>query len=493
MEKDNIYKQEGLDRIAAGISKAADFIRPTYGAAGGNIIIQEDLYPFHSVRNDGKAIMDAIHFADPIEEISANILREAGDNADKESGDGRKTTMILTDAIFREAKKYPDVFPTDLKRSLDECIPVINQGIDAATREIELDQVGSIATISSESSTIGKLVGEIYKEIGKNGIIEVDHSNITESFYVIKEGVRFRNCRFLAEYMVNEEDRAVYSKPKILVTRQKIVAISDIDPIFQKLEAAEIKSLVILCEDIDVSVLNALAFTHKAGIFKTLIIKAPTLWKDWVFEDMAEITGATILEPSSGLTWKTLEISHLGTCDKFITDREETRVLGIKDITAHVEKLTKMSESNDQLKVRTAWLQTKVAILKVGAGSESELSHISKKANDACAAAHLALKGGVIPGGGRALYDIAGTLPDTVGGKILTAALMDPHRQILTNLNLKGEPTDFPETVIDPALVVKNAVKNSISIAGTHLTAKGVIIIPKKPETKSTNHNPLLR
>jgi len=145
--QDNIYKQEGKDKVINGIRKATDFIRETYGAAGGNIILEEELYPFHSVRNDGKAIVDKVRFADPLENIGANIIREAGDKADKESGEGRKTTMILLDAIFEESKDSED-YPMDLKRSLDECIPLIFDSIDKQKKSITVNEVGSIASVA---------------------------------------------------------------------------------------------------------------------------------------------------------------------------------------------------------------------------------------------------------------------------------------------------------------------------------------------------------
>jgi chaperonin GroEL len=476
---DNIYKQEGKDRVIAGIRKVVDFIKPSYGPGGGNIILEEDFYPFHSVRNDGKAIVDKIKLADPIENIGLSIIKEAGDRADKESGDGRKTTMLLVDAIFEEAKNHKDIFPMDLKRSLDECIPIIFESIDSQKKAITVDEVGKIATLSSENEMIGQLVQEIYQQVGKDGIIELDNSNTFDTFYEVKEGVRFRKARYISPDMAtdDEKNRAIYKKPPILVTKQKIGTISDLN-IFEKLEAEGIKECVIFCDDIDPGVATALVHTSKKAIFKSLVIKAPTLWKDWVFEDFAKLTGATIVSPESGVTLSNVEISHLGSCETLIVDRNETRVIGGQDITDHIKKLELASVDDEQLKLRLSWLQTKVAILKVGGNSESELSHILKKAKDATSASYLALKDGVVRGGGMALNEATTKLPDTVGGKILKVALLAPLKQIKENMNLADDY--FPdEEVLDPALVIKNAVRNAISIAGTNLTAKGVIITPR--------------
>jgi chaperonin GroEL len=239
-----------------------------------------------------------------------------------------------------------------------------------------------------------------------------------------------------------------------------------------------------------------LAYTHIKGIFKTLIIKAPTLWKDWLYEDFAQITGATIVQTTSGVSFKNLSVEHLGTCDKLITTKEETTVIGIKDISEHIETLK--GQGTDDSKIRLAWLQTKAAILKLGANSESELSYFRLKAEDARNASYLALQDGVVAGGGIALFNAAQSLPDTLGGKILRIALASPLEQIIKNTGLNrfdlqegkdynlGDIQGFDARtkqlvnmweaqILDPAKVVKNAIKNALSVASTVLTSSVII------------------
>lgn len=463
---DNINTTE---RLLSGITKATNVIRSTYGSAGGNVILEEELYPQHSVRNDGKAIMDRIKLSDPVENIGVNILKEAGDKAEGESGDGRKTTMLLTEAILKEAQNI-EAQPMDIKRSLDECLPIITAAIDAQKKEITVNDVKNVATIASENEQIGTLLQEIYEQIGKEGIVEIDSSGLPETFYEITEGVRIR-AGWFGEYSQTEEGKATYKNPKILISKDKIVSVDQLEEALKILTQNSINELVIYCEDIDISVASRLAITHMRGGFKTLIIKAPVLWKDWIYEDLAKMTGATPVDSKEGKTFKTLSLQDLGTCDKIIATKDETRIIGIKDISEHIESI-----KDNQLRV--SWLQTKVAVLKVGAISESELSYIIKKAKDACSASYFALKDGVVEGGGVAFLNCIAELPDTIGGKILTHALVTPHDQILANFGV--DTMNIPDNVVDASWVVKNAIKNAISIAGTILTAKSVIILPKE-------------
>lgn len=477
MAQDNIFNtKEDLQKVITGISKATSMIRGAYGPAGSNVIVEDSLYPYYRITNDGKLIVDQIHLEDPLEQLGAKIIKEVGDKAERDSGDGRKTTMILTEAILKAAQDV-DETPMNIKRSLDACVPVIIKALDE--QSVPITDVKAVATIASESEMIGTLLQEIYKEIGKDGIVEVDNSNLAETFYEITEGVRLRGARYISEYSNTEQGKAVYLKPKILITKDKITAISQLEPIITHLVKNGVNELVIFCDDIDMSVAGMLAATHVKGIFKTLLIKAPTLWKDWVFEDFAKITGATVIDTKEGKTFKNFATTYLGTCEKIITTREETRVLGIKDITEHINALK--ATGTDESKIRVSWLQTKVAVLKVGASSESELSYISKKAKDACNASYLALKEGVVPGAGLSMCRACNSLPtNTWGENIMNIALMQPMFQVYKNMGLEL-PDDisvqqFNDSIVDPLIVVKNAIINAISIAGTILTTKGVVL-----------------
>lgn len=504
---DNI--ETNKDKFFLGIDKTCSMIEGCYGAAGGNVIVECDLAPYFKITNDGKVIMDAVKLSDPSERVGSSVMKEAGDIAEKLSREGRKTTAILTKAILSHAKNLKE-HPMAIKRSLEECLPLVLESLDKQTKDVSVDDIGAVATISTENEKIGALLQEIYKDIGKDGIIEVDSSRTFDTYWTRKEGIKLRGCGYFAPYMPNDGNKAVYSKPKILIVRQKLSTVQDLNPLLEKLQQEGISELVIFCEDIELELAGFLALTHQKAIFKTLIIKSPKLWKDWLFEDFAAITGANIVSPATGITLKTVEIKDLGTCDKIITTLDDTTVLGIKDITEHTKVIEEEAKDNDQLYLRLSWLNTKAAVLKLGAQSETELYYLTKKTNDGVNASKLALDGGVVAGGGVALLNATKLLPDTIGGNILKIALEVPLRTIARNggydeitlnwLDFGGDMgydaknnrivDMFESRIIDPAIVVKNAIKNAISIASTNLTANGIIYLPKSEDYKISVNSP---
>lgn len=490
--QDNIHDgNEGRKKLIKGIDKVVDAIKVSYGSAGSNVIIESDLYPFTKTVNDGKAIAESIKLANPVENMGANIAKETADKSDRISGDGRKTSLILLQAILKEGVKSKES-PMELKRSLDECLEIIHKSIDDQTKEISPLDVGSIATIASESESLGATFQEIYTQIGKDGIVELDNSNLPETFYELTEGVKLHGAGFTYPYMANDEKcrTAVFNSPKVLITKQKITSVVELDAIFKALSKQGINELVIFCDDIDVKISQMIAQVHMQGIFKTLVIKAPTLWKDWLFEDFAKITGATIINPAEGTSLKSFSMSWLGTCGKITSTKEETVVLGIKDISDHLSVLEE--ENTDEAKIRASRLQTKTAVLKLGANSETELSYIRGKALDARNSSYLAMQHGVVAGGGKALFNTVKSLPNTMGGNILKVALEAPLRQIVENSEAKitynfvdenrgfdsksGKVVDmYKAGILDSSIVVKNAVQNALSVASTILTSRVII------------------
>ncbi len=474
--KDNFYNEtESRAKIVAGVEKGVAAITPSYGPSGNNVVIECDLRPFHKITNDGKEILDSIKLADPVENIGLQILKEITAKSDKESGDGRKTSVILAGAILQEGLKA-ECSAMELKRSLDACLPLIIDSLEGQTKPITPNEVGMIATISSENKELGAIFQEIYQAVGKDGIVEIDNSNLPITSYELTEGVKLRGCGYMYPYMVNDERArtASFKNPYVLICKQKIATIAQLDPIIKAIVKQGRNELVIFCDEIDMSVSQALAFIHIQGVekdgghlqFKTIVIKAPTLWKDWLFEDFAKITGSRIIDPSQGTTLKTIQLSFLGMCDSVSVGKEETIVLGTKDVSDHIAALT--ADGSDDSKLRLAWLQTKTAILKLGANSETELSYLRGKATDARNASYLALNGGVVPGGGIALLNASNLLDDSVGGKILSAALKAPHKIITERVSVSAD-------IIDPATVVKNSITNALSVVSTVLTTKMVI------------------
>ena len=480
--KDNIYEGKDLTKkLVTGINKVVDTVKVSYGPAGSNCLLEAFEPPFHRITNDGKLIADSIKLADPVENIGANIVKETANKSDKESGDGRKTSMILLQAILAEGMKCKES-PMEIKRSLDECLPIVLGEIDKQTIFISEKEIGKIAEVASENKILGDIFQDIYSKIGKDGIIELDNSGLPDTFYNITEGVRLLNCKFMYPYMANEDKgrKAIFNFPNVLITKQKISNVKELDDIVKAVHQKGLSELVIFCDEIDIAISQALAFLHQGltptgqqtTAFKTLVIKAPVLWKDWLFEDFAKITGAIVVDPAQGRTLKNFQYSWLGYCDKIITSKDETIVLGTRDISEHIKALEELN--TDDARLRISRLKTKTAILRLGANSESELSYLKGKATDARNASYLALQGGVVRGGGIALSKIANKLPKTIGGKILSEALQYPNNQIIEN---GSGPISVD--VLDPAIVVKNAFINALSVASTILTTKVGITLKK--------------
>lgn len=505
--KTNI-KENALHGISNGIDIAARIVGKTMGAKGRNIILEEEFEPYKSVTNDGATIVDRMEFSDPLEKMGLSFLKEVVARSNANSGDGSTTTCVLLDAILKEGIKT-GVSTLEIKESLDSLLPVIMQHIDDQTKQITEEEVEQVATIAGESAEIGKLLSGIYKRIGKDGIINLEHSGTYDTNYVFIEGVRFSNTGYLSPYMVYEEDKrkneeketkAVYHNPTILVTKRKITHINDINPLLEAMQKQGKKDLVIFTDDMDSGVASLLVKAHQDRIINVLIIKAPVIWKDLVFDDFAKITGATIVEDSTGINFKNLEMKHLGTCGKITVDKEETTVIGTADISDHINELKEIGDESSLR--RLSWLQTKTAILKLGANSETELSYKRLKVEDAIHSSQSALQNGIVAGGGVCLLNVSALMPHTIGGNILRVAFEAPARQIRANAGAPvcnylysgkdvggfnaatGEEIGnmFEAGIVDSAKVVKQAVRNALGIASTVLTCSDMLAIPPKSQ-----------
>lgn len=499
--KNNIFTDKyATQGIINGINKIADAVALTMGAKGSNAILETNLYPGYMITNDGYSILEKAQFEDPLEELGRKILFDSVSRANKQSGDGSTTTTVLTQSILNAGLQY-DVSSTEIKDSLIELLPTIDKLIDEQKKDITENDVSSVATISAESKEIGDLLQEIYQKISKDGIIELDNSKTFETTYEIKEGVRF-NCGSHSPYLYNKDNHAEYTKPYILITKQKIATLDDIIPIFEKLSELGKKEIVIFYDDISDAVAGTLIANHLKGIFNVLLIKAPVIWKDFIFEDFAKITGATIISEKTGTSLKEMEIKDLGTCNKLIATKAETTILGIKDVSDHIKALQESGTDDDARRI--GWLTTKAAVIRLGASSDTELSYKRLKVEDAIHASRLALQDGIVVGGGVALLNVSKSLPDTLGGKILKEALKRPMQQICANANIflentvlsdskgvnakTGEVVDmFEAQIVDPAKVVKNAVRNAISVASTALTIKIAIPLDRTEEQIAMN------
>lgn len=474
-----MYKQgniieDGFKGIAQGVKIATDTVRQTMGPKGINVALEMDEFPFFGCTNDGATIIEKIELDESDQKIGLNAIKEAVMRSNANSGDGSTTTCVLLDAILQEALNSGIYDGIKLKNELDTYLPIILKKIDEKKREITIQNVRSVAIVAGESESLGDLLQEIYEKIGKGGIISLEGSGTYDTSYKFIDGVRFARTGFLSSHFITEgeNNKAIYEKPVILITKRKIERDSDIETILEYIIKNN-RPLIVFTDDMDSAVASRMVATYRAKVAKICIIKAPVMWKNSIFEDFAKCTGATVLEDATGVNYKNLALEHLGTCDKIVVDKDETVLIGIKDISEHISYLR--TQTDDESKLRLSWLTTKTALLKLGALSETDLFYKRLKCEDAIYSCRLALEDGVVDGGGICLNEIA----EEIDHPILKEALQAPYKQILstgiTNIDITK--------VIDSSGIVKGAVKNAIGIASTLLTIGTVITKPlKSPE-----------
>lgn len=508
MRKDNLHTvEETRTKLASGIAKIANAVGATMGTGGSNVIIEAIESPGHLMTNDGYTIVKSIELSNPIEEMARKILLEAINRANKASGDGSSTACVLTAAIIEEGMKHVDkVHPMEIKRSLEACLPLIKDSIAKQTRPVEVGSpaLEQVATISAEDSDIGGRIAEIYADIGPKGIIHWDISKTMKDVYTIGSGITVEGATYISPYMCDATETGQNTNsirlknPKILITKQKIASAADFNTLAQTLFSQEVRDLVVFADDVDPLVIGDLIKTRAVRGFRIIVVKMPVLWKDWWFEDLSKATGAKIVDTAVGFPMKSVQVTDLGTCEDILITKEDTYLDGVLDMTNLASLYEDMG--TDDSKLRASRLNTKTARYFVGAPSDSALSYRRLKVEDAISAAYHALNGGIVAGGGSALAHISEHMEGepTIGGVILCAALKEPARKIAENaghpemtigadywhgrgFNSKsGEMVDmFEAGIVDPAVIVLNAVENAVSVAAAVLTAKAIVTLPR--------------
>lgn len=508
LSKDTLYVgEEARQKLIAGIRKCALAVGGTMGTGGSNSIIEAIENPGHMVTNDGWTILNSIRLADPIEDMGRRILMEAVSRANKQSGDGSSTTTVLTAAIIEEGLKLGSTNFMEVKRSLEECIPLIEQSINAQKREISVNEVGAVAAISAEDEQVGQKIQEIYQTIGKTGIIHWDISKTPEDYYTIGNGLTVDGATYFSPYMCdadasgNNTNQIRIRDAQVLICKQKITSAKDFEKLAVHLNNKQTKDLVVFCDEIEPLIIGDLVRTRAIQGFRIVLIKMPVLWKGEWFEDLALASGATIIDPTAGLPLDKATHEHLGTFGNLTVTRSETYLDGIKDLSAHITAFEE--DGTDESKVRAARLNLKTARYFVGGHSDSAISYRRLKVEDAISAAYHALNGGVVAGGGLALYATSRNFPSTQAGSILEKALKAPLLQILKNSGSEdvselsktvGYDTRtrkfvdmFEAKITDPAVIVLNACKNAISVAASILTAQTIVMLPREEVSHAKN------
>ncbi len=529
MAKKVFYDAEAREKVLGGAKALYDAVKVTFGPKGRNVVIEKS-YGAPTITHDGVTVAEAVDLGNDDEEtlgyqMGAKLIKTAAQKLNKVAGDGTTTVTVLTYNILAEANKLIAAGhnPMDLRKGIEAAGAEIVKGINATAEQIEGDdsKVAEVATISAGDAEIGKLIANVISKIGKDGVVTVEQGQGLEMQSEITEGYTY-DKGYASPFFITDTNRqeAIFDKPEILLTDKKISAVNDIVPFLEKMAQAGHKDLVIIAEDVEGEALSVLVLNKLKGVFNTLVLKAPAFGEQRkaIMEDIATLTGATVVSSEKGMSLEDCGLEILGQARKIIATKDQTTIINgagdarevkarIADIKAQAEAAMSDYEA-EQFNKRAAALAGKVAVIKVGGATETEIDEKKYRVDDAVAATKAALDEGIVPGGGVTLVNLAkGIKDDNAGATILKNALKAPFIQIMENAGLnsqallaqveaakdgQGVNVMAPEKglvdlkkagVVDPARVTREAVQNAVSIAATTITMGALIVeLPNKDE-----------
>ena len=520
MAKKIFYETEAREKVLSGAKQLYDAVKVTFGPKGKNVIIEKE-YGSPVITHDGVTVAEAVELPSKDEAlgeaVGAKLIKTAAQKLNKVAGDGTTTVTVLTYNILSEANKLiaAGVNPMELRRGIEKAGQDIVKEIDKVSEKIEGDsaKVANVATISAGDAEIGKLIADVISKIGKDGVVTVEAGQGLEMESEIVEGFSY-DKGYSSPFFVTDVNRqeAVFEKPLVLVTTNKISAASDILPLLEKCAQAGKKDLVIIAEEVEGEALSLLVLNKLKGVFNSLVLKAPAFGerRKEIMEDIAILTDATVVSADKGLKLEEVGLEVLGSAAKVIAIKDETTIIkgagDSKEVSKRIALINTFAENaksdyeREEFEKRAAALSGKVAVIKVGGATETEIDEKKFRVDDAVAATKAALAEGIVTGGGVTLVNMAAKLDKTDdGARIVSEALKAPFVHIMDNAGLNAQAllaevesakTGFgvnvmkPEKglvdlkkdgVIDPAKVTKEAVKNATSIAATAITMGALI------------------
>ena len=529
-----------------GIDKLAEAVKITLGPKGRNVVLGKS-YGAPQITNDGVTIAKEIEFEDKFENMGAELIKEVASRTNDIVGDGTTTSVVLAQAIINEGIKYTPagVNVIGLKQELETAVETIVSELQKISKPIkDKEETIQVAIISAESEELGKIIAEAVETVGKDGAVTVEESQGTGIEKEVVKGMQF-DRGYISPYMVTNTERmeSVIEDPYILLTDKKISSIHDILPLLEKIAKTGKKELVIIADDMDGDALATLVVNRLRGAFTALAVKTPGFGdrRKEMLEDLAVVTGAKVISEEVGLKLENTELAMLGHARRVVADKDNTTVVGgkgkkeeiekrVKQIRMQMEKTTS-DYDKEKLQERLAKLSGGVAVIRVGAATETEMKYIKLKIEDAVAATKAALAEGIVPGGGVALFKVATLLSDRwekttdsdgkktsvekqAARSILLRALEEPLAQISANAGKRaGEITSkikekifsdaksnagydavqdkvvsdmVKEGIIDPLKVVRATIQNAVSSAAMFLTTEAAIVdLPEKKEKNS--------
>lgn len=531
MAKKIYSDSEARRQVLAGARALYDAVRVTMGPKGRNVIIGKS-YGGPTVTHDGVTVAKAVELpVNPKDEstygmnIGAEIVKQAASKTNDTVGDGTTTSTILAYHILEEANRLIEAGynPMDLRKGLEAAAAEAIEAVNRASEPIsgKRNKVAQVATVSAGSAEIGELIADVIESVGEEGSVTVEQSQTLGLEKEVVEGFKI-DRGYVSPYMVTDAARmeAAYEKPLILVTDKKISSIQEILPLLEKIAQGGKKELVIIAEDVDGEALATLVLNRLKGVFNALAIKAPSFGdrRKAILEDIAILTGATVISEERGITFENADLTMLGSARKIIADKDNTTIIeGHGDETEVKQRMAQLKQQvehatsefeKEKLEERLAAMAGKVAVIKVGGATETEIEEKKFRVEDAVAATKAAVAEGVVPGGGVTLVNIAVNLtrehqasvdPEIIGWKILANSLVQPFKQLMANAGLNADEKlakvreadagrgynvhdaelliDLKKAgIVDPAKVTKEAIQNAVSVAGTAMTMGSLIV-----------------
>lgn len=533
MAKKVFYDDDARRRLLGGAQVLYDAVKTTLGPKGRNVVISKT-YGNPTVTHDGVTVAKGVELEDIDDEtlgykVGAELIKEAANKMNDVAGDGTTTVTILTYHILNEANKLIAAGhnPMLLRKGLEAAAHEVLAKLGSLSEDIKgkKSRVAEVATISAGDSEIGELIADVIDKVGKDGVVTVEEGQGLNLESEVVEGFTM-DRGFVSPYMVSDAARmeAVVDKPAILITDKKITSIQEFLPMLEKLAQAGKKDLVLIAEDVDGEALGTLVLNKLKGVFNCVAVKAPAFGdrrKD-VLEDIAILTGATVISEDRGYTFENAELEMVGSARKIIVTKDETTIIegagSVSAVKARIGQInTQIAAASseydrEELEKRRAALSGKVAVIKVGGATETEIEEKKFRVDDAVAAVKAALDEGVVPGGGVTFINLGSVINTssgddhsfTAGKLLLVQALDEPFRILLSNAGLNadewlpkvksaknGQGVDVNKSaklgdlkssgIVDPARVVKEAVQNAVSIAGTAMTMGALVAeLPEK-------------
>ncbi len=520
MAKKIIFDHEARTKLLAGVDKLANTVKVTLGPKGKNVILGKS-YGSPTVINDGVTIAKEIELEDPFENMGAQLVKEVASKTQDVAGDGTTTATVLAQALVREGLKNiaSGANPIDVKKGIEKATKAVVAAIKAKSIEVKTkDKVLQVATISANNDEeVGALIANAMEKVGHNGVITVEEAKSMDTTLELVEGMQF-DRGYLSPYMVTDAEKmeAILDEPFVLLFNKKITKVKDLVPVLEAV-AQEGRPLFIVCEDIEGEALAAIVLNILRGAIKVVAVKAPGFGDDQkaMLEDLAVLTGGQVISEEKGMKLEQTGIQQLGKAKKVKVDKEKTVLVeGAGDKAVIQRRITMLHAQAQQteseydkkdIQKRIGKLSGGVAVINVGAATETELKEKKSRVDDALHATRAAVEEGVVVGGGITLFRAIGSLASVIGDNadqntgiaIVKRALEEPLRQIAANAGKDGgviverltnaaynigynartdEITDlFAAGVIDPTKVCRSALQNAASIAGMILTTEALV------------------